>query len=133
MNKQLSLKAPSAIEAMMLYRPMLEAALDFSGGTHLFEDVAMAVQNGDMQFWPAERSCVVTQIVSYPRMRVLHIFLAAGDLKEIKDMDSTFNEFAKKLDCKHVTLSGRKGWAKALHDIGYSVVHVNMAKEVDND
>jgi hypothetical protein len=134
MNTQQALEAPNAYEAMLPYRDMLESALAFSGGTHSFRDVAWLVQEGEMQFWPAQRSCAVTQIVSYPQMRTLHVFLAAGDLMEIKDMDETFLDFARKLDCKHITLSGRKGWVKALDDIGFKSVHVTLAKEVtDNE
>ena len=50
-------------EAMLPYRKMLQSALDLSGGTHTFEDVVQAVSTGDMQFWPAESSALVTQIV----------------------------------------------------------------------
>lgn len=124
--------APTALEAMLPYRLLVDSALEYAGGTHEFEDVVAEVATGAMQFWPAKKSCVVTQIVSYPQMRTLHIFLAAGDLAEIKDMDETFREFGKKLDCKHVTLSGRRGWTKALADIGYKSVHTTMAKEIQD-
>lgn len=130
MNTQQALEAPNAYEAMLPYRDMLESALAFSGGTHKFDDLAWLVQQGEMQFWPAQRSCAVTQIVSYPQMRTLHVFLAAGDLMEIKDMDETFLDFARKLECRHITLTGRKGWTRALADIGFETVHVTMAKEV---
>ena len=122
--------APTALEAMLPYRILLNSALEYSGGTHDFEDVVAEVATGAMQFWPARLSCVVTQIVCYPKMRALHIFLAAGDLEEIKNMDETFREFGKQLDCKHITLSGRKGWIRALADIGYTPVHTTMAKEI---
>ena len=98
MNSQQALEAPNAHEAMLPYREMLESALSFSGGTHKFDDLAWLVQEGEMQFWPAQRSCAVTQIVSYPQMRTLHVFLAAGDLMEIKDMDEdTCLVFAREL------------------------------------
>ena len=87
MNAKEALEAPSTLEAMLPYRVMLEAALEFAGGTHLFEDIVEAVGEGRMHFWPAEKSCVVTEVVCYPRARAIHIFLAAGDLMEIKDMD----------------------------------------------
>ena len=132
MNVELALKANSALEAMLPYRQLLDSALEFAGGTHLFEDVVEAVSEGRMHFWPAEKSCVVTEVVCYPRARCIHIFLAAGDLSQIKDMDEAFQEFGRALDAKFITLSGRKGWTKVLDDIDYKVSHVSMYKEIKN-
>lgn len=132
MNAKEALAAPSTLEAMLPYRVMLESALEFAGGTHLFEDIVQAVNEGRMHFWPAEKSCVVTEVVCYPRARAIHIFLAAGDLMEIKGMDSTFQEFGRALDAKFITLSGRRGWTKALDDIGYKLSHVSMYKEIED-
>ena len=51
---------------------------------------------------------------------------------EIKGMDSTFQEFGRALDAKFITLSGRRGWTKALDDIGYKLSHVSMYKEIED-
>jgi len=83
-----------------------------------------------MQFWPMEKSCLVTEIVTYPNSRALHVFLAAGDLEEIKNIDDTLANFGKQLNAQVISLSGRKGWTKALKDIGYQVAHVTMFKEI---
>jgi hypothetical protein len=34
-------------------RPWIEAAMEYSGGTHEFEDIVQALIDGRMQFWPA--------------------------------------------------------------------------------
>ena len=34
----------------------IEAALEYSGGTHAFEDVADGINKGVMQLWPTPRS-----------------------------------------------------------------------------
>lgn len=130
MNAEAALVAGSALEAMLPYRKLLDSALEFAGGTHFFEDVVDAVSDGRMHFWPAESSCVVTEVVCYPRARTIHIFLAAGDLAQIKDMDETFQQFGRALDAKFITLSGRKGWTKALDSVGYKLSHVSMYKEI---
>jgi hypothetical protein len=130
MNAEAALVASSALEAMLPYRKLLDSALEFAGGTHLFEDIVDAVSDGRMHFWPAESSCVVTEVVCYPRARAIHIFLAAGDLAQIKDMDATFQQFGRAFDAKFITLSGRKGWIKALDDVGYKLSHVSMFKEI---
>ena len=130
MNAEAALVASSALEAMLPYRKLLDSALEFAGGTHLFEDIVESVADGRMHFWPAERSCVVTEVVCYPRVRAIHIFLAAGDLAQIKDMDETFQQFGRALGAKFIALSGRKGWTKVLDDVGYKQSHVSMYKEI---
>lgn len=132
MNVKDAMGAKTSLEAMMPYRLLLQSALDLSGGTHTFEDVVEAVDEGLMQFWPASESCLVTQLVVYPQVRAVHIFLAAGNLEQIKDFDESLDDFARQLDADFITLSGRKGWQKTLKDIGYETSHVTMYKEVPN-
>jgi hypothetical protein len=36
-------------------RPWIEDALEYSGGTHVFDDVVSGVTSGRMQLWPAAR------------------------------------------------------------------------------
>mgnify|MGYP000017541682 FL=1 len=112
------------------YRELLESALIHGGGTHTYEDVLDAIILGDMIFWPAEKSCMVTEIVQYPRLRALHVFLAAGDLDEIKDMESSLISFAKSIKCSTLSMSGRKGWERALKSIGYKVAHTTLVKQI---
>ena len=44
-------------------RKWIEDALEYSGGTHTFDDVAQCILDGKLQLWPAERGCAVTEIV----------------------------------------------------------------------
>ena len=67
-------------------RPWIEAALEYSGGTHNFEDVAKGILEGNMQLWPTPRGCIVTEIVVYPRKKVLNVFLGGGELDQLLDM-----------------------------------------------
>jgi len=112
------------------YRELLEMALARAGGTHTYEDVLQSISVGDMFFWPASKSCLVTEIVQYPRLRALHVFLAAGDLVEIKDMESSLISFAKSLKCSALSMSGRKGWTKALKNMDWHEAHVTLVKQI---
>ena len=125
-----ALKAPTPLEAMLPYRDMLEKALGHGHNTHSFGDIVNGVAGQDMQFWPMEKSCLVTEIVTYPNSRALHIFLAAGDLDEIKSIDDTLAMFGKQIYAQFISLSGRRGWVKALDDLDYKVAHVTMFKEI---
>ena len=125
-----ALKADTPLEAMLPYRKMLVEALNHSGGSHTFQNIVDAVQNEVMQFWPMEKSCLVTEVINYPNLKTLHIFLAGGDLEEIKSIDSTLEFLCQEIGADYISLSGRKGWIKALADIGYELSHVTLAKKV---
>lgn len=111
--------------------PWLQAALDAGGNTHTLEDVWRSVREGRMQFWPAERAAAVTEIVVYPRLKTLHIFLAGGDMDQIVDMDASATEFARLNGCAKVTIAGRKGWARVLRDNGYAEGLTVLGKEIE--
>ena len=111
-------------------RPWIQAALDRSGGTHLFEDIVQAVSEGKMQFWPAPDACAITEIIVFPRKKVLHVFLAGGKLETIVDMNESAVAWAKSLGCDGMSIAGRKGWVKVLKKKGWTESFVSLALEV---
>lgn len=119
------------LEAARL-RKHLEAALEYCGGTHTLVDVIEQVYAGHMQFWPGERSAIVTQIVEHPRKRVLAFFLAGGDGAELREMRGRIERWAlTEHGCTCATLTGRRGWARSfMVEEGYSADLVHMTKEL---
>ena len=112
-------------------RHHVEAALEYSGGTHNFEDIIEMVQKQQLQLWPAKDSVVLTEIIVYPRLKNLHYFLAGGDLDELSRMRPLIESWGKSIGFTRVTLAGRRGWAKTfLKDEGYSPQWTVMAKEL---
>ena len=112
-------------------RRHVEAALEYSGGTHNFDDIAERVEDHRLQLWPASNSVVLTEIIVYPRLKNLHYFLAGGDLDELSRMRPMIESWGKSIGCTRVTLAGRKGWAKTfLKDEGYSPQWSVLAKEL---
>ena len=112
-------------------RHHVEAALEYSGGTHNFDDIVEMVQCNQLQLWPAKDSVVLTEIIVYPRLKNLHYFLAGGDLDELSRMRPMIESWGKSLGCTRVTLAGRRGWQKSfLKDEGYSPQWSVLAKEL---
>lgn len=112
-------------------RHHVEAALEYSGGTHNFDDVAEMVEQNRLQLWPAKDSVVLTEIIVYPRLKNLHYFLAGGDLDELSRMRPLIESWGKSVGCTRVTLAGRSGWSKTfLKDEGYSTKWSVMAKDL---
>jgi len=112
-------------------KPWIEAALEYSGGTHDFKDIADAVLTNQMQFWASDNACIITQIIQYPKKRHLHIFLVGGNLERILDYNESFKEFAKINKCDAVTNCGRRGWVKVLKDLGYKETGIALGMEIE--
>ena len=121
----------SAAAELIRSRKWIEDALGYSGGTHTFEDVVAGIVSGRMQFWPAERGCAVTEIVVYPRKRVLHVFLAGGEMDQILDMIGDATEWSKGQGCTSMTIAGRHGWQRVLAKHGYRAVMTVLEKEYE--
>ena len=113
-------------------RPWIEDALEYCGGTHKFDDIVEAIYAKRMQLWPAPRGCIVTEIVIYPRKKVLNIFLAGGELDQILDMDNDVKNWAKQHECTAATMSGRIGWKKPLKPLNWKMQHVSFLKEFED-
>lgn len=111
-------------------RPWIEAALNYGGDTHSFDDVVESVKKGAMQFWPANDACAVTEIIPFPRKKVLHVFLAGGNAETIVDMNESAESFAKMNGCSMISVVGRVGWKKALGTKGYSAPSAVLFKEL---
>jgi len=90
---------------------ILEPALEYDN-TYNIQDVADCISDGSMQLWPTNNSAVVTQVQNFPRMKVLHIFLAGGNLDELETLTPHIQKFAEDMGCRKITLTGRKGWSR---------------------
>jgi hypothetical protein len=93
-------------------RPYIEAALHYAKGSHTFEDVAAEVSAGTMQFWPGLSSVIITEIIAYPRFRVLNFFIAGGNRTELETMYPAVEAWGKKMGCARASMLARKGWER---------------------
>ena len=100
-------------------RPWIEAALKYAGGTHDYGDIVRSVMEGTMQLWPASHSAAVTEIVVYPKMKTLHVFLAGGRKGQLIEMIDSAAEWGKAQGCTSMTMAGRKGWERVLGSEGW--------------
>jgi len=118
-------------EDLQRLRHHVEAALEYSGGTHGIEDIAEGLKKGRFQLWPADNSVIVTEIIVYPRLKNLHFFLAGGDLDELRLMQPLVESWGESMGCTRVSLAGRKGWEKTfLKDRGYKPKWFVLSKDL---
>ena len=112
-------------------RHHVAAALEYSGGSHAVEDIADGIRRGFFQLWPGANSVIVTEIIVYPQLKELYVFLAGGDLDEIKLMQPLVESWGKSMGCTRVSLAGRKGWERSfLRDRGYEPKWFVLCKDL---
>jgi UTP-glucose-1-phosphate uridylyltransferase len=113
-------------------KPLLEKALD---ETYTIGDIYKGLLDDRMQLfisWNDERveSAVVTEIAQYPQSKVLRYFLAGGTNLDnwLERIQKIIEKFAKKENCTHLEVAGRKGWVRKLK--GFSVKAYLLNKEI---
>lgn len=97
--------------------------------THTLGDVAREIIDGKAQHWRGEKSEIVTEIKSFPLMKVCRIWLAGGDMDELVNvMLPDVEAWAKDNGCARVEIVGRKGWKRALPEYRepYAVLHKEL-------
>lgn len=95
--------------------PWLAAALEHAGGTHNKEDLWRVIESGSAQLHPLRNGAIVTTIQNHPSgLRDANAWLAGGNLAEIIQVIPLLEQWLASEGCKRVTLTGRKGWMKAL-------------------
>jgi len=99
------------VEELEEARVFLEPALA-RFQTHHWRDVIIGVTQGSMQLWRNKTSACVTEITDYPAMRVLHIFLAGGDIAGVVKLEPEVEAYARLMGCTRLQMFGRNGWQK---------------------
>jgi len=112
--------------------PLLEKALD---ETYSIKDILYGLANDRMQLfisWNNNKveSAVVTEIAQYPQSKVLRYFLAGGNNLDnwLERIQEVIEKFAKKQNCTHLEVAGRKGWVRKLK--GFKVKAYLLNKEI---
>ena len=100
----------------------IEDALDYAGGSHTIDDVWQFIQEGKAQFFPLDKSAIVTEIVDYPQKAMCRIWLAGGDLDELVEAEVALSAWAKTQGCDGMEIIGRRGWSRKLESYRESAV-----------
>ena len=122
--------AASINEELERCKDWIEAAIEYSGGTHEWSDIVEGIHSLRYQFWPAEKGCAVTEIIMFPKKKILHVFLAGGEMDQIVDMNDSAAQFAKAQGCDGMSIAGRKGWSRVLKNEGWTESFTTLAKEL---
>ena len=109
-------------------REWIKNALKFAHYSHSPEDVLIMCQKGDAQFWSFKDSAIITEIIDYPKRRVLRFWLAGGKLKTLLEVEKKIIHWSKFYSCEGVEINGRRGWERVLKD--YQPSAITLVKEI---
>ena len=111
-------------------RKYIEDALEYAKGTHTIDDIWNGIVDGTFQFWPGDKSAIITEVQIYPQKKTMHIFLAGGDLNELLEMEKSVRAFAETIGCNSMSISGRRGWLRIFERDGWEEICTTIAKEL---
>lgn len=121
------------MQSMLARRLYIENALAYTEGTHTFDDLVVMVLQGRLLWWPLPSSFMLTEIVTYPQTKHLNVFLAGGELNEIRATQDQLIMLARMQGCQALSLSGRRGWVKALEKQGWKESHTAMLLPIEDE
>lgn len=91
----------------------VRAALKYAPDTHSDRTVLDRILTGKAQFFAYEDSCMVTEIIKYPKNKVCRVWLAGGNLKQIHQLGEQVVAWATEQGCTDAEIIGRDGWERA--------------------
>lgn len=103
------------------YVKKLERVLDRMGGVYTTQDILTAVRANKMQMFSEGDSIAVTQIVQYPRAKVLDILIVIGNLEQARKLHDRVLAFATEIGASIVQAYGRFGWIEDAKKRGWEI------------
>lgn len=97
-------------------RPLVKSALKYTPYSNA-GDVKQRLFNHLAQLWQKNdyESILITEVVIYPRAKVLNLWLMAGRNPDNEDLKIIEN-WGKESSCTHMEFTGRKGWERKVRD-----------------
>ena len=119
----------NVLDVWSIAEPHLLRAVQRSNGAHNIEDIKKKCLSGDFILWMANNlgAAVILAVSDYPKGKQCDIVMMGGDgfnswFAELADIE----DWIKRIGCKRITLTGRKGWLRVLPD--YELQTITMVK-----
>lgn len=109
---------------------LLEKGLKMGGDTHTLEDILDEIKSGHKQSFASGNTWAITQVLDFPRRRVLELFLVVGHGKDLSVLEEQITEYARSIGADFIRTSGRPGWKTHAKKMGWELSHVVYTKRV---
>lgn len=114
-------------------RHFLQAALDRDEGRYAMADILDGIMEGNLQLWSSPEFAAVTEVLDYPRRRVVRVHLAGGNMDALIATDGDLTRLAQVVGATGIEITGRRGWVRKLAEHGYRESAVRLFKEVPHE
>jgi len=118
-------------------RRRLEAALAHAQGEYSVDDLMRMFGEGKLQLWVAIEKGMIealasTQAVEYGRMSVLRVVTLSGSKMAdwIGPLVDGFARYCREQGLARIEAVGRKGFVRALKNLGFKEVYTTVIREV---
>lgn len=107
--------------------PLLEKTLAYAHGRYLSEDIYRCLKACDMQLWVIYNSqgllsFCITQIIVYPRKKILSIpFVGGIEMLKWLHLLGEIQRFAKENGCDEIEGYAREGWLRVFNKFNFEV------------
>lgn len=114
----------------------IQKSLEYTEGKYNLEDIKALIMDAELTLWVIYNEekqkaigCLLTQLLQYPRMRCLSIFLLSADdfkFDEAAIVLDVLKDKAKLAECSSIEFYGRPGWGKLLKPFNFETIHTVM-------
>lgn len=104
--------------------------LKVMGGVYELEDIIDNVKSGKMQGHTEGNSWAVTQVIDFPRARVLQVVAVVGDMDAVDVLDGKVQEYARLVGATRIRTFGRNGWKHKAAERGWKQTQAIFVKEI---
>ena len=110
----------------------MQKALDRDGG-HDWPHVVDLLEKGDCQIFDSDQGVWITEIKNAPKGKALNVWLVAGSLPGVMELQPEVEAFATANGCRKLTAGVRRGWKKTAEAHGWKVVGLVIEKELTHE
>lgn len=108
----------------------MERALREGGGTHTLDDLLEEIRAGSKQSFVYGSTWAITQVLDFPRKRVLELFMVVGFGCELAILEEKIINFGKEIGADFIRTQGRRGWKNKAREMGWKNTHNIFIKEL---
>jgi hypothetical protein len=103
------------------YHRKLARTLDRMGAVYTVQDILAAIASGRMQSFAEGESWAITQVVNFPRARMLEVLAAIGDLEQCRKLHDRILQYAADNGIALIQAYGRRGWIRDAESRGWKI------------
>lgn len=125
------------LEHWEIIKEFIERALKYNTDEIYIDDILEGIEKGRFSLWGGLvdnkiQSVIVLDIATYPRKKVLDLFIVASDdMTILKDEFMVkMVEFAKTNKCTSICVRGRPGWKTVLSHYGFKKTYEVLEKVI---